>query len=37
VRLPGIERHFILIDNNPQAFQVMKKRFEDTPPIQWVE
>ncbi|NMC47321.1 MAG: site-specific DNA-methyltransferase, partial [Chloroflexi bacterium] len=32
-----LERHFILIDNNPQAFQVMKKRFKDTPSIQWVE
>jgi hypothetical protein len=27
-----LERHFILIDNNPQAFQVMKKRIKVLPP-----
>lgn len=30
-------RHFILIDNNPQAWQVMKMRFKDDPSIQWME
>jgi len=30
-------RHFILVDNNPQAIAVMKKRFEGEESIQWVE
>jgi site-specific DNA-methyltransferase (adenine-specific) len=30
-------RHFILIDNNPQAWQVMKKRFKENSSIQWME
>lgn len=29
-------RKFILIDNNPQAMQVMARRFKDYPDIQWV-
>ncbi|HOJ02100.1 MAG TPA: DNA methyltransferase [Anaerolineaceae bacterium] len=32
-----LKRNFILIDNNPQAFQVMKKRFQDDPSIEWLE
>ena len=30
-------RHFILMDNNPQAIEVMQKRFEDDPEIDWIE
>ena len=30
-------RHFILVDNNPQALQVMKKRFKENSSIQWME
>ncbi|MFH1446945.1 MAG: site-specific DNA-methyltransferase, partial [Chloroflexota bacterium] len=30
-----LERRFILIDNNPQALEVMHKRFEDTEDIVW--
>ncbi|MBN1147491.1 MAG: site-specific DNA-methyltransferase [Anaerolineales bacterium] len=29
-------RRFILIDNNPQAMQVMARRFRDYPDIEWV-
>ena len=29
-------RRFILIDNNPQALQVMVRRFQSYPDIQWV-
>ena len=29
-------RHFILVDNNPQAIEVMKKRFEGTRDIEWI-
>ncbi len=29
-------RHFILIDNNPQALDVMRKRFGDDPRIEWI-
>jgi site-specific DNA-methyltransferase (adenine-specific) len=29
-------RHFILVDNNPQALQVMAKRFAGVPDIEWV-
>ncbi len=32
-----LKRNFILIDNNPQALQVMKKRFQDDPSIEWLE
>ncbi len=28
-------RRFILVDNNPQAIEVMKKRFEGVPDIEW--
>jgi site-specific DNA-methyltransferase (adenine-specific) len=31
-----LERRFILIDNNPQSLEVMAKRFQDFPDIQWV-
>jgi site-specific DNA-methyltransferase (adenine-specific) len=30
-----LERNFILVDNNPQAMEVMKKRFKDYPEIAW--
>ncbi len=30
-------RSFILIDNNPQALEVMKTRFKSHPSIQWME
>ncbi len=30
-------RRFILVDNNPMAAEVLKKRFENTPDIEWVE
>jgi len=30
-------RRFILVDNNPQAINVMKKRFEGNPRIDWLE
>ena len=30
-------RHFILVDNNPEALQVMRKRFEGVEDIEWVE
>ena len=30
-------RHFILIDNNPQAIEVMQKRFSDVDSIQWID
>jgi len=30
-------RRFILIDNNPQAMEVMARRFEGEPSIEWVE
>jgi site-specific DNA-methyltransferase (adenine-specific) len=30
-----LERNFILVDNNPQAMEVMKKRFKDYPEITW--
>ncbi len=29
-------RRFILVDNNPQAMEVMAERFKDVPDIQWV-
>jgi site-specific DNA-methyltransferase (adenine-specific) len=29
-------RRFILIDNNPQAIEVMRRRFEKYPDIEWV-
>jgi site-specific DNA-methyltransferase (adenine-specific) len=32
-----MERNFILIDNNPQALQVMKSRFKENPSIQWMD
>ncbi len=32
-----MQRDFILIDNNPQALQVMKKRFEGVSSIEWIE
>lgn len=33
----NLEGNFILVDNNPQAFQVMKKRFANNPAIDWFE
>ncbi len=30
------DRHFILIDNNPQAFDVMQKRFSEEKNITWI-
>ena len=32
-----MKRDFVLIDNNPQALQVMKKRFEGESSIEWIE
>jgi site-specific DNA-methyltransferase (adenine-specific) len=32
-----MDRNFILIDNNPQALQVMKNRFKENPSIEWIE
>lgn len=29
-------RNFILVDQNPQAIEVMKKRFEAYPDIEWI-
>ena len=31
-----MDRRFILVDNNPQAIEVMKKRFEGVPDIEWI-
>lgn len=31
-----LNRHFILIDNNPEALQVMARRFAGVPQIKWV-
>ncbi|MCA8913510.1 MAG: site-specific DNA-methyltransferase, partial [Planctomycetes bacterium] len=28
-------RDFILVDNNPEAIEVMKKRFEDAKDVRW--
>ena len=32
-----LDRRFILMDNNPQAIEVMKKRFENYSGIDWIE
>lgn len=32
-----LKRHFILVDNNPQAIAVMKKRFEGETSIEWID
>jgi site-specific DNA-methyltransferase (adenine-specific) len=32
-----LDRSFILIDNNPQSIEVMRKRFADAPDVQWIE
>lgn len=32
-----LDRRFILMDNNPQAIEVMKKRFENQSGIDWIE
>jgi site-specific DNA-methyltransferase (adenine-specific) len=32
----SMERHFILVDNNPQAMDVMRKRFAGQDSIEWV-
>jgi site-specific DNA-methyltransferase (adenine-specific) len=32
-----LDRHFILVDNNPQAISVMQKRFEGEDSIEWVD
>lgn len=29
-------RRFILVDNNPQAIEVMKRRFATIPSIEWI-
>ncbi|MBA3074205.1 MAG: site-specific DNA-methyltransferase [Anaerolineae bacterium] len=31
-----LDRKFILIDNNPQAIEVMQKRFEGNPNVEWI-
>ena len=31
-----LNRYFILVDDNPQALEVMARRFEDFPDIEWV-
>ena len=31
-----LDRRFILVDNNPQSIEVMKKRFVGTPDIEWM-
>ena len=31
-----LDRHFILVDNNPAAFEVMRRRFEGVESIQWI-
>ena len=31
-----MDRHFILVDNNPQALEVMAERFKDHADIEWV-
>jgi site-specific DNA-methyltransferase (adenine-specific) len=33
----ALERRFILVDNNPQAISVMKKRFEGEESIAWID
>lgn len=32
----GLGRRFILIDNNPQALEVMHRRFDGVPDIEWI-
>jgi site-specific DNA-methyltransferase (adenine-specific) len=32
----GLNRQFILIDNNPQSLEVLKNRFQDVPNIDWI-
>ncbi|MFZ3071251.1 MAG: site-specific DNA-methyltransferase [Anaerolineaceae bacterium] len=32
----NLDRRFILIDNNPQAIEVMRKRFADEQDIEWI-
>ncbi len=32
-----LDRQFILMDNNPQSMDVMRKRFADVADIEWVE
>ena len=32
-----LDRNFILVDSNPQAIDVMKKRFEFHPSIEWID
>jgi site-specific DNA-methyltransferase (adenine-specific) len=32
----GLGRKFILIDNNPQALQIMASRFKDIPDLEWI-
>ena len=32
----GLGRKFILVDNNPQAIQVMQRRFSNNPDIDWI-
>ncbi len=32
-----LDRSFILIDNNPQSIEVMRKRFAEAPDVQWIE
>ena len=33
----NLGRRFILIDNNPQALEVMARRFADVPDIEWID
>ena len=33
----GMGRKFILVDNNPQAIEVMRKRFAGSEGINWVD
>jgi site-specific DNA-methyltransferase (adenine-specific) len=32
-----LNRRFILIDNNPQAIEIMKRRFAAWPDITWID
>jgi len=32
-----LEREFILVDNNPQALEVMKQRFTWMDKVEWME
>lgn len=32
-----LDRNFILVDSNPQAIEVMRKRFDSYPSIEWID